>query len=127
MSGFIDDLLSANDDGVFFRNLLDDGIVSSGDVIESNVFINKGLLSISKALSVLNELSLSNFEFTLGASNISLRLGNEGVGEEVDLLFELGDSVVNVFKFVSEDNVSSGQSLAEVSAEVIESVDGTLD
>jgi hypothetical protein len=124
---FSHDSLGINNQLVFLRDSSDDGVVSVGGLLKSDVFsIKRGLGNSEVVLGGL-ELLGNESDALFEGSDSSFKVGNDGVGEEIDLLVEVIDTSQESISGSIELSSGGGESSVEVISEVLESLDGTFD
>jgi len=105
----------------------DDGVVSGCGLLESGIFSIKR--SLGNGEVVLGGLKLLGNEgdALFEGSDSSFKVGNDGVGEEIDLSVEVIDTSLESISGIMELSSGSSESSVEVISEVLESLDGTFD
>jgi len=104
-----------------------DGVVSGCGLLESGVFSIKRSLGNSEVVLGGLELLGNESDALFEGSDSSFKVGNDGVGEEIDLSVEVFDTSLESISGSLELSSGSSEGSVEVISKVLESLDGTFD
>lgn len=124
---FSHDSLGIDDQLVFLSDSSDDSVVSGGGLLPGGVFsIERSLRNGEVVLGGL-ELLRNEGDALFEGSDSSFKVGNDGVGEEIDLSDEVVDTSLESISGGLELSGGGSEGSVEVISEVLESLDGTFD